>query len=357
MWASGSGGTIRLGDIPGIMVSYVLSLGQLNSEAQIESYLVIAKEAIAVARRLVHREAVPTSVFVGLSNLHFSDASIACQLTDGLVTSATESVKELFMRNPRGLGPTAVLHLRIEEQLLDVYPASESEELMSPDSEDINRRFRQLDEVVMRSCYAFVLTSTPDRTLGPNYHSTLRLNPLRFPEMTSLAYDDLITSPLATVDAHLASEIADMSSLIARSHQPSLDIAMKRLLTAVTRRSDSSDAFIDAVMCWENLFGDTPETRFKVCASMALLLFPADPDRRRMTFRRLTKLYDLRSKLVHGVKELEAEKAYELRMEAIYFAIDALRAAYDNTHLLLCVDSVERSKLMLLGYLDRENDR
>lgn len=355
MWASGSGGTVRLGDTPGNMLSYVLTLGQMNRETQIWPYFTIARDGISKTRHLARREVVRMPVFVGLSNLRFSDANISCELTVGTVTPATESMQSLFTRNSRGLSPTAVLHLIIEEQLLEVQSASESG-LMSLDKRELDQRFRHLNELIMRACYSFVLTSKPGRTLGPNYHSTLRLNPLRFPEMTSLAYDDLIAIPLATVDPNLASEVAAASLLIARAHQPSLDIAMKRLLTAVTGRQDPSDAFIDAVMCWENLFGDTPETRFKVCASMSLLLCPADLNARRTTFRRLMKLYDLRSKLVHGVSELDADKAHDLRMEAIYYTIDALRVAYSNTNLLRCGSSVERSKLMLLGYVDRDNE-
>ena len=76
-------------------------------------------------------------------------------------------------------------------------------------------------------------------------------------------------------------------------------MAARRLVSAISLRTDRADALIDAVMVWENLVGTTTETSFRVTAALAKLN-ENDRSGRRDVQKKLQSLYSLRSRVVHG---------------------------------------------------------
>jgi len=84
---------------------------------------------------------------------------------------------------------------------------------------------------------------------------------------------------------------------------PSLSIiAVDRTTTMVSRVYDHTDALIDGVIVWENLFakGDNNELSFRVSLNMACVL-EDEPSKRIALQLEIKKLYQLRSQIVHGV--------------------------------------------------------
>src|SRR6266487_7062389 len=84
------------------------------------------------------------------------------------------------------------------------------------------------------------------------------------------------------------------------------------------------DGFVDAIICWENLFSGTPETTLRVCGAMAKLLSPANNNRRRDVYKNLSTLYLIRNKIVHGSEADIPEETYRNRDSAIRYAMEAL---------------------------------
>lgn len=148
-------------------------------------------------------------------------------------------------------------------------------------------------------------------------------------------------------------EVADLASWISKVHDGrdrSVEIAISRTVRAVAERQDFTDALVDAVIAWENLFGSANgELTFKVSSSLAWLLAPDDPSRRNSLFGELKKIYKARSMIVHGGGSLDLDKLSKDSRRAIEVAVDALRELFTSrTDLLQMSSGDERGLAMLL---------
>jgi hypothetical protein len=145
-----------------------------------------------------------------------------------------------------------------------------------------------------------------------------------------------------------AQAVSDWSTLVAE-RQSNLQVSMGRILMATTSRVHPEDRLIDAVTCWENMFGTRQETAFRVTSSIAILLESGVADRRSL-WERLRKCYDLRSRIVHGSQAdtptVEAQAQF-----ATVIALRCLRRLYELGGQWLTVTSEERSKRVTLGGL------
>lgn len=141
-------------------------------------------------------------------------------------------------------------------------------------------------------------------------------------------------------------EIEEWAKVVKDVHVSSLDISAKKLVSAVEHRLDPGDALIDAVIVWENLVGTSNEVTFRVSAALAKLL-ECDPSTRAALQKSLTKIYGLRSRLVHGVS-IDQMELREASRDAIAVAIKALRASYKKGTDWLSLSSEKRSNRILL---------
>ncbi len=142
--------------------------------------------------------------------------------------------------------------------------------------------------------------------------------------------------------------IEEWVRIVEQAHTPSVDIAAKRLVSAVAHRTDVTDALIDVVMIWENLLGTSNEVTFRVSASLAKLI-EKDPNKRIALKKSLSKIYSVRSRIVHGssVSVQEVTSAYS---DAIDATIRALRECYLKGSDWLSLSSTERSDKVLLTW-------
>jgi Apea-like HEPN len=133
------------------------------------------------------------------------------------------------------------------------------------------------------------------------------------------------------------------------AHLDRIELALTRILRAIAERLEPSDVLIDSVIAWESLFGTKDgEPTFRVTTCLALLLeqsFQARKDLR----QRLSRIYNLRSKVVHGGGNLK-ENEYPLCQEALKVAIDAIRVLVtERTDILELPDGAARSSALLLN--------
>jgi hypothetical protein len=150
-----------------------------------------------------------------------------------------------------------------------------------------------------------------------------------------------------TKDAAAAkAEIEEWARTVDQYHVATVDIAAHRLVSACAHRLDPADALIDAVMVWENLVGTSTETTFRVTAALAKSL-ESEASKRRDLRRSLGKIYDVRSKVVHGVA-IDAPDVNAASERATEVALLALRAAYRRGKAWLQRGSTERADILLL---------
>jgi hypothetical protein len=135
-----------------------------------------------------------------------------------------------------------------------------------------------------------------------------------------------------------------------------LSIGIRHLLSAVNEREDTDDKLLDAVVAWENLFGVKQQTTFRVTAALACLL-DQEPSVYKGKQKQLSKIYDVRSRVIHGSAKAQHTKArYEKSYQtpAYESAISVAVAAYrtvltSHVDLLACADSEKRNSQILEG--------
>ena len=111
---------------------------------------------------------------------------------------------------------------------------------------------------------------------------------------------------------------------VAVRRTPSIDVAIRRLVSAHIDRYAPADKLIDIVIAWENLFGPRSQKEITRTVSTALgnLLSSASSQRGDRIRKDAVRIYGLRSRLVHGgsakVGQVEAAvpRAFDLTRQA-----------------------------------------
>lgn len=357
-WSTGSAHPLQLVMVPQALVTYALVMAGIYGELTYDACARHALGALAAARALARGERVLLPLLVGLSNIDLADGLDSIDLATGELRRPTPVALARLGRNFRGREVRVLFIGAAEQQLLEVDRWHQGQETNAEETTakwerlwpKIEAARQEVEGAVNRVRYSLLLASNTDQRIGAIAEITTRLNPLQTGSSAALATG--FAAPLApvTITDETAEQVRSWARRVADEHPRSLDIGMRRLLSAATTRLDPMDGFIDAVMCWENLFGEAQETAFKVCGSLAMLLEPDDQGRRRSLFSRLKNLYEIRSRLVHGSSEPDIKTAYRHRDEALSIALDAMRAAYDLPGLLTLQNGTERYKHVLLGF-------
>jgi len=142
-------------------------------------------------------------------------------------------------------------------------------------------------------------------------------------------------------------EVEAWARSIQDHHAESIDVSAFRLVSAVGQRLAIADKLIDAVIVWENLFGTTPETSFRLCAAITKLLEP-EVLKRLALMKQLQKVYGLRSTVAHGSTS-EGADLQGAANEAIETAVRCLRAMYRDRVDLMPLRSKDRADTLLLS--------
>jgi hypothetical protein len=172
---------------------------------------------------------------------------------------------------------------------------------------------------------------------------------LPFQGVTGYSMSLVPVKPTPDVDLgdHLP-ELEEWARVVDRNHAPAVEVAANRLVSAIARRIDRTDALIDAVMVWENLVGSSSEVAFRVTAALTKML-EADPAKRREVRKSLASIYNIRSRVVHGdaVDQADVDDACT---RAIDVAVRALRVSYRRGPDWLGLSSNERAESVLLEW-------
>lgn len=167
----------------------------------------------------------------------------------------------------------------------------------------------------------------------------------------SMGWSDTRSSPGFMPTELSAEECRDVQNwcyLIDEHWSPTIDIAVRRVLSAAQVRTDSADRLVDSVIAWENLFGTSEgEPRLRISSAMAWLL--ADTAEGRADLQKEIKgLYDDRSKIVHGGAFNETAIA-ERANRALSLALSSLATLLrDRSDVLSLPDGSARSLRLIL---------
>lgn len=125
------------------------------------------------------------------------------------------------------------------------------------------------------------------------------------------------------------------------SRAGSLQIAERRLVSAIAQRTEKDDALIDAVIAWESLVGTRYRTTARVAGALTNLL-ESEPGARSTLRKRLLEIYDLRSRVVHG-DLAGGDNVSMASNQAIDIGLRAMRKLHDRGGDWLTVNSEMRA--------------
>lgn len=134
----------------------------------------------------------------------------------------------------------------------------------------------------------------------------------------------------------------------AAMHSGLAPIAVARATMMVSRITDHVDALIDGVIVWENLFGTgaTQELGYRVSLNMACVL--TDDGCERIALQsEIKKLYDIRSRIIHGGYHPSSSEATKLRRRVQELTLSSLQRIL-ATHPQLLGASVDKFMSFLL---------
>lgn len=128
-----------------------------------------------------------------------------------------------------------------------------------------------------------------------------------------------------------------------------IELALRRVLRAIAERREPSDVLVDSVIAWENIFGTRDgEPTFRITMCIAKIL--EDTSEKRLALKaKLGKMYSLRSKIVHGSRDLE-RKEYQLCYDALDLTVRLVKVLVsERQEILELPDGGQRSAALLLS--------
>lgn len=189
---------------------------------------------------------------------------------------------------------------------------------------------------------AFVLASHQNPPCAPMVTFETVLLPLM--EQNSYRNPGILFPVQPTVRPN-AQELEDAEAWAERLEESwagTLQIAVRRLVSAIAQRSEKVDALIDAVIAWESLVGTRRDKADKVPRALAILL-KNDPSEGSNLFDRLKEIYGLRTDVVHGHAVSDADVSAASR-DAIKAGLDAIRELHDRSGEWLTISSNTRAR-------------
>lgn len=347
---NGQGGSLQLLSlISGLIAHAAFRCLITGSPLRLETLRPHILRSVEDLRSLAEGETVHVPALVGFSGVSLPDDA-SLELPEGRLRPANGTDRELFMAGAKSLVtvfettfPIRVYSIAEHKFVDGENPFKEYSKFDSRITE-VNRSFaRQLDFVRL----SLLLASAPDTPWLAR--EVARYIPDLLNHGGSSSWDPGMTGvPTFELPTQAFDSVQDWCALVRQKHVPSLDIGMRRLLSATTLRTDPIDAFVDAVICWESLFGVQTETTFRVTGAIAKLLEPTNLNKREELHKELKDLYGRRSKLVHGGSEPAPGVTDKYRRRATEVAGECFRQLYRERADLLELPSDARGARLLL---------
>jgi hypothetical protein len=189
---------------------------------------------------------------------------------------------------------------------------------------------------------AFALASHQNPRCAPMVTFEAVLLPLL--ELNSYRHPGILfpMQPTARASAEELKDAEAWAEQLEESRAGTLQIAERRLVSAIAQRSEKVDSLIDAVIAWESLVGTRRDKADKIPSAMATLL-KNEPYERSILFDRLKEIYSLRTDVVHGhaVSDTDVSAASN---DAIEAGLEAVRELHNRSGKWLTMSSNTRAR-------------
>lgn len=156
---------------------------------------------------------------------------------------------------------------------------------------------------------AILLSAREEENWSSTLYGTYIFCPTHPPVlMRNMPSDFEPPSSPTSIPSDAAPEISSWKNALLSADLP--EVVLKRFLSAFCERPNPADAFVDLLVALEAILGPEHEVSFQVSAAIVKIV-EDDPESRGAQFKQFKKLYDLRSRIVHGdsLKAGEPEKS------------------------------------------------
>ncbi|MCI5209227.1 MAG: hypothetical protein D3910_10630, partial [Candidatus Electrothrix sp. ATG2] len=265
----------------------------------------------------------------------------------GVIRPVGEGISELV---PRHSSVTRISgkQYRLGFVLESTYPykvnfTDEAEDRKSP--KEINDAAKRINETNENISFCFSLACDRNPPVGMSLAWTMVFDPIN--HGTQVTSNSIRRSPMPFYlvrDTKESDALIEWSKRIKKTDDKNIQLAIKRILSAINERTNPIDSFIDTVIAWENLFGANAELGFRISVSIAKLLGETEAQIKGIQ-KKVNDYYNKRSKIVHGVNEVTNEEAINFREECLDITLKVIRKLYtEKVELINIANSAERSK-------------
>lgn len=247
-------------------------------------------------------------------------------LDDALIYQTNYQIKICFYGTPS------------EEDFFEALHSIHSQETIFED------RDRFLQDISLTRM-AILLSAREEENWSSVLYGTYIFCPAYPPLLTRNAPNNSDPQPVpVNIPADAAAEIDLWKTALLTANLP--EVVLKRFLSAFCERPDPADAFVDLLVALEAILGPEHEVSFQVSAAIVKIV-EDDPDSRGAQFKQFKKLYDLRSRIVHGdsLKAGEPEKSL-LLLKSV--SLEFLKRIITDRCDILDVKPSDRVKYILL---------
>ncbi|TNB72996.1 hypothetical protein FHJ30_09240 [Arthrobacter sp. BB-1] len=336
----GGGSIVQRETLSSSLIIPALRRANIEAPSTEDEFCALVLENLAEMKRAIRGEPVTIQLVHGLAGLSVPDG-LQIATPWGVIRGIPAGTAQAARR--ARLNPTTAVLVGEHETTPLMGRGDLSEPMLQDEFQTHENQVRHLLPL------AFALASEDGRVRAPSLTFSTRIVPFLGGWGSSGSPFGIPKEAIEIREPDIE-RIVHWANVLDANHNQSLDIAARRLVSAVNERYDPDDRLVDAVICWESLVGTKIETVNRVTSSLAILLEENIALRSKM-MTSLGNTYSVRSQLVHGqkVKDGDRQKATE---QAVDVAVQALRAIYSAGEPWVSEASDVRSKRIVLGEWD-----
>jgi len=355
--STGVGGSLQLTSLPQLLITDAWWWCHLVEDPPSREQLVESiRETVSLLRRAVRGEPADVKALIGFTGVVFEEGA-STVLPFGTLRAVSEQEKEIALPMLEGRYSSAgsdgesvtasyagdlVLETRLAYRIRLRDPEDTT---LGPWPEDLREQLDVLERKAETVRLAVLLTGEREPPLVVTSTWRAIQDPLTWAPL--LSWPSGRGGPAIVPHGLSRTELDTLLAWIRRvnaNRNSSVDVAVRRTLSATGARVDSADALVDLVIAWENLFGSRQgESILRISASLGWLL-GRTAEEREMIRGAVAKLYGQRSDIVHGNRAVPPEETSEALSRARSITVSALRTLYERrSDLLMMRNSEDRS--------------
>ncbi len=344
--STGKGGIVQLGTFIDLVLLNSYYLMVLNGQDDILSYLSKIEENINLLREIGKNNKATVPVYIGYSNISFLN-NTSLTIPQGTLMSFDEKLLSILPLDSKPVITDGILSAIIYKGRHSYYADFQQEDSNPNWPNELKISWKKLNIIDEDLMLAINLACRRTPPVSISKQWTIIFDPLTH-GLDILWYPDNKTpTPHYSFSEKDVSNLKYWCTKINETDDSKIRLAIRKLNSSISYRANPIDGFIDAIIVWENLFGANAELSFRISSAISCLL-EKDKTKRKELQKKLKDKYNARSQIVHGVNEINHEKATGFRNFAINIGLDCLSELYQNYPEL--INKPDRSLTILLEH-------